>query len=141
MGVLCARVLTADDDRDTADTTADLLRLDGHEVRAVYDGQEAVEAARTFWPHVVILDVNMPRLNGYEVAAALREQETAEHRFILIAHTARADPADVERARRAGFDHHVPKPSESGRLRDLVNASVGPRSDGACPRGYSSAAA
>lgn len=67
MGALRARVLTVDDDRDTADTTADLRRLDGHDVRAVYDGHEAVETARTFWPHVVILDVNMPGLDGYEV--------------------------------------------------------------------------
>ena len=124
VGALRARVLAADDDRDTADTTADLLRLDGHEVKAVYDGRQAVETARTFWPHVVILDINMPGLNGYEVAAALRQQETADHHFVLIAHTARADEADLERARRAGFDHHVPKPSQTGSLRGLVRDSV-----------------
>ena len=118
------RVLTADDDHDTADTTADLLRLDGHEVRVAYDGQQAIEVARTFWPHVAILDINMPLVNGYEVAAALRGQETPDHRFILIAHTARTTPADVERARRAGFDHHVAKPARSGSLRHLVNASA-----------------
>ncbi len=125
MGAGNARVLTADDDRDTADSTADLLRLDGHDVMAVYDGQQAVETARTFWPHVVILDINMSRLNGYEAAAALRKQETADHHFILIAHTARAEPADVKRAQGAGFDHHVAKPHQSRRLRTLVRASLG----------------
>ncbi len=119
-----ARILTADDDIDTADTTADLLRLDGHDVRAVYDGQQAVDVARSFWPHVVILDINMPGLNGYEVAAALRAQETAEHRFILIAHTARTEQADIEAADRAGFDHHVAKPQQSGRLGALIHASL-----------------
>ena len=127
-----ARVLTADDDRDTADTTADLLRFDGHEVKVVYDGRHAIEIARTFRPHVVILDVNMPGLDGYAVAAALREQETVEHRFVLVAHTARADPADVERARRAGFDHHVPKPARSDELRELVRASLAPAAGKAC---------
>ncbi len=121
-----ARVLHADDDRDTADSTAELLRLDGHEVRVVYDGQLAVETARTFWPHVVILDINMPFLNGYEVAAALRKQETEDHHFILIAHTARTEMADVERASQAGFDHHVAKPAQSGRLRALVHKLVNP---------------
>ena len=54
-GCFSARILTADDDRDTADMTADLLRLDGHQVNAVYDGQQAIETARTFWPHVARL--------------------------------------------------------------------------------------
>ena len=66
----------------------------------------------------------MPRLNGYEVAAALRAQETAEHRFILIAHTARTERADIETAHRAGFDHHVAKPQQSGGLRALIHASL-----------------
>lgn len=121
-----ARVLTADDDRDTADTTADLLRLDGHEVIAVYDGTQALEAARGFWPHVVVLDINMPGLNGYQVAAALREQETAAHRFVLIAHSARMEPSDLERARLAGFDHYLVKPAQSGSLRGLVQTSLAP---------------
>ena len=118
------RVLTADDDHDTADTTAELLRLDGHEVRVAYDGQQAVAIAGTFWPHIAILDINMPLMDGYLAAAALRKLETTGHRFVLIAHSARTTPLDLERARRAGFDHHVAKPARSGSMQKLVNASA-----------------
>ena len=119
-----ARVLAADDHRDTADTTADLLRMEGYEVVAVYDGLQAVAAARSFRPHVAVLDINMPGLNGYQVAAALRELETEDHRFVLIAHTARMEAADLERAHQVGFDHFIAKPAQTGSLRDVVRASL-----------------
>ena len=128
-----ARVLTADDHRDTADTTADLLRLDGHEVVAVYDGIQALETARSLLPHIVVLDINMPGLNGYQVAAALREQETEGHRFVLIAHSARVEPEDLDRARQAGFDYYLVKPAQSSSLRDLVRASLAPAPKNSLP--------
>lgn len=113
------RILVADNNFDTADSTAELLRLDGHEVRAVYDGRQAVEAARTFRPHLVILDINMPVMDGYEAAAALRK-ELADARFVLVAFTSLAQPADVDRVRRAGFDHYLGKPAANGELAALV---------------------
>ena len=124
LDAVALRVLAADDDHDTADTTADLLRLYGHDVRVAYDGQQAVAIASTFWPHIAILDINMPVMDGYLAAAALRKLETPDHRFVLIAHSARSTPTDLEQARRAGFDHHVAKPAGTGSIQRLVNASA-----------------
>ena len=113
------RILVADDDRDTADSTADLLRFDGHEVRAVYDGGQAVETAKTFRPHVAILDINMPVMDGYEAATALR-QDSIHLDTVLVAHTSLTEPDDVMRVKRAGLDHYVNKPSAPGAMGKLV---------------------
>ena len=118
------RVLVADDDHDTADSTADLLRFDGYEVRAVYDGRQALETARTFRPHVVILDINMPVMDGYEAATALRK-ESSDLELVLIAHTSLTRPEDMERVKRAGFDHYVSKPPAPGAMGQLVLECVG----------------
>ena len=113
------RVIVADDDHDTADSTADLLRLDDYDVRSVYDGLQAVEMARMFRPHLVILDINMPVMDGCEAARALRRQ-SADSELVLIAHTSLTQEADLERVRRAGFDHHVRKPAGRRELEALV---------------------
>ena len=113
------RVIVADDDHDTADSTADLLRLDDHDVRSVYDGLQAVEMAKTFRPHLVILDIQMPVMDGCEAAGALRRQ-SADSELVLIAHTSLTQRADLERVRRAGFDHHVSKPAGHRELEALV---------------------
>ena len=118
------RVLIADDDRDTADTTADVLRFDGHEVRAVYDGRQAVDTARTFRPHIAILDINMPIMDGYEAATALRK-ESIHFELILVAQTSLTEPDDVDRVTRAGFDHYVNKPPAAGELGRLVLECIG----------------
>lgn len=113
------RILVADDDHDTADLAADLLRLAGHEVRSVYDGQQAIETARTFRPHVIILDIDMPRMNGCKAALALRAQD-ANANVLLIAHTALTQSADLDQILRAGFDRYLPKPAAPGSLETLV---------------------
>jgi len=118
------RVLVADDNCDTADSTADLLRFDGHDVRAVYDGRQAVETARTFRPHVVILDINMPVMDGYEAATALRK-ESSDPELVLVAHTSLTQPDDMERVKRAGFDHYVNKPPAPGAMGQLVLECLG----------------
>lgn len=109
MGDFLHRILVADDDHDTADLAAHLLGLAGHEVRAVYDGQQAIEAARTFRPHVIILDIDMPRMDGCKAARALRADD-ANASVLLIAHTALTTSADLDRILRAGFDRYLPKP-------------------------------
>ena len=113
------RILIADDNHDTADSTADLLRLDGHEVRTVYDGRQALEAARTFRPHLVILDIQMPVMDGCAAACALRA-ESPHASAVMVAHTALTQPADLDRVRRAGFDRYLSKPSAPGALEALV---------------------
>ncbi len=118
------RVLVADDNEDAADATAELLRLDGQQVVAVYNGSQAVEAARLFQPDVAILDINMPVMDGYETALELRKQHGAARRLLLIALTGRTDPLDKERSRQAGFDRHLDKPAPVDVLCELV-ASYG----------------
>ena len=71
------RILVVDDNRDSADSLAMMLRLTGHEIRTAYDGLEAVAAAAAFRPDVVLLDIGMPRMNGYEACRRIREQPGA----------------------------------------------------------------
>jgi len=112
-------ILVADDLRDAADTLALLLRLEGHEVTAAYDGEAAFEAARTLRPDIAVLDIGMPRLNGYEVARRIREQDWGG-RMALVALTGWDKEADRTRALAAGFDAQLVKPASLARLLELV---------------------
>lgn len=103
------RVLIADDNRDFADSLASVLRLGGHEVRVTYDGAEAVTAARGWRPDVVLLDIGLPYLNGYETAERIRGALSGA-RPLLIAITGWGQEEDRRRSRAAGFDHHFVKP-------------------------------
>lgn len=119
------RILIADDNEDAAETAADLLRLGGYDVLAVYGGRQAVDAARSFQPDVAILDINMPVMDGYEAAMELRRQQGTGRRLVLFALTGRTDPSDVERSRQAGFDRHLTKPAPGTDLCELVDSYVG----------------
>src|SRR4051794_22000498 len=103
-----ARILVVDDDRDTAETLACLLRLFGHDVRIALDGYQAMEIARRVRPRYVLLDLGLPGLDGYQVASRLR-QELPET-IGLIAITGYGCEEDRRRALAAGFDHHFVKP-------------------------------
>jgi CheY-like chemotaxis protein len=113
------RVLLADDDRDGALTLCALLELEGYEVRAVHGGQEALDAAREFRPHVMLLDIGMPKITGYEAARRLR-QRYGDHCPVLIAITGWKQASDKILATLAGFDHHVAKPYEPAVLISLL---------------------
>ncbi len=126
------KILIADDDQDGADTTALLLQMHGYEVLTVYNGRQAVDAARTFQPAVAILDIMMPLLNGYEAASALRKEHVGPGHLVLIANTALTQSKDVEFARRAGFDFYIGKPMDGEKLCALIDA-VQPR-EAASPR-------
>lgn len=103
------RILVVDDYGESAETLADLLRLDGNEVEIAHDGFEAVEAAARFQPAVVLLDVAMPKLNGYDAARRIREQAWGK-KIVLIAVTGWGQARDRQRSLEAGFDAHVTKP-------------------------------
>jgi CheY-like chemotaxis protein len=103
------RVLIADDNQDSAVSLSMLLDSLGHETKVVYDGGAAVEAAEIFRPDVAIVDLDMPRLNGYQVARMLKEQGWATQ-ILLIAMTGWAQEPDRERGRQAGFHAHLVKP-------------------------------
>ncbi len=103
------RILVADDNTDSAETLASFLRSAGHEVCTAHEGLSAVEMWNAFRPDFAILDIGMPKLNGYEVARHIRSLETAAH-TVLIAVTGWGQEDDKRRAREAGFDHHLTKP-------------------------------
>jgi CheY-like chemotaxis protein len=93
-----------------------MLRLCGHAVRTVSDGPAAVSVARTYHPDVVLLDIGLPGMNGYEVARHLR-QETGHTRPVIAAITGYGQTEDRRRAEEAGFDYHILKPIDPNALR------------------------
>jgi len=103
------RILVADDFPESANALAKLLRSDGNEVQVAEDGFEALDAAARFRPHVVVLDIAMPKLNGYDAARIIREQPWGKN-MILIAMTGWGQQQDRRRAKENGFDAHLTKP-------------------------------
>lgn len=119
--VLSRRILVADDNVDAGDSLAMLLRGDGHDVKLVRDGEEALKAFTTFDPDVVLLDLGMPRVSGYEVARRLRADGSAA---LLIAITGWGQSADRAASAAAGFDHHLTKPVDYRELARLLAPDV-----------------
>jgi len=119
IGAQPLRVLLADDDRDSAASLSTLLEIEGFEVRVVHGGQEALDAAREFKPHVCLLDIGMPKITGYEAARRLR-QRYGDDCPVLIAVTGWKQASDRILATLAGFDHHVAKPYEPTELVKLL---------------------
>jgi len=109
------RMLVVDDNRDSATSMAMMLRLLGDEVRTAHDGVEAVEAAEAFRPQVVLMDVGMPRLNGYDATRRIREQPWGRS-VVIVALTGWGQDGDRTQSREAGCDGHLVKPVN---LRDL----------------------
>jgi signal transduction histidine kinase len=119
------RILVVDDNPDSADSLAMLLKLSGHEVHTAHDGLEAVEAAAKFQPDVILLDIGLPRLDGYEAARRIREQQR-DKGLILVALTGWGQDEDRRRSEEAGFDAHMVKPVDLAALSNLlVELSVG----------------
>jgi signal transduction histidine kinase/ActR/RegA family two-component response regulator len=112
------RVLLADDNADTTEMMRMMLELSGHEVRVAADGAEAVNQASAFRPHVALLDIGMPRMDGY--AAARRIRETLGPGVVLVALTGWGQDEDKRRSREAGFDHHMTKPPDPELLERLI---------------------
>jgi signal transduction histidine kinase len=107
----CRRVLVVDDNKDSAESLAMLLAIKGHEVSTAHDGPGALEAARTFRPEVVLLDIGLPGMDGFTVAQRLREQpEFAQ--VGLLALTGYGQEEDRRRAEEAGFNAHMVKPAD-----------------------------
>jgi signal transduction histidine kinase len=115
------RVLLVDDNRDAADSLAMLLRLLGHEVHVAFDGAAALQEASARRPEVVLLDIGLPKLNGYEVAARLRA-EPALRCVCLVALTGWGQEGDRQRALESGFDHHMLKPVDLAVLEKLLGS-------------------
>ncbi len=114
------RVLVVDDNRDHADSLARLLRLWGHDVQTAYDGLAALEAAAGYHPHIALLDIRLPKLDGYELARRLRQQLGARQ-LVLIALSGSGDD-DPHAAGAAGFDLHLIKPVDPAMLESVLAA-------------------
>jgi PAS domain S-box-containing protein len=124
------RVLIADDNRDSADSLAMYLRVKGHQTSTAYDGEEALAAAEAIRPEVVLLDIGMPKLNGYEVCRRIREQPWGRG-TLLVALTGWGQKQDQRRSEAAGFDRHLVKPIEPAALTELLDSM--PAGSGADP--------
>jgi PAS domain S-box-containing protein len=120
------RVLVVDDSRDGADSLAMVLQTLGADPRVAYDGPSALEAMREHRPAIVLLDLGMPGMDGYEVAARMRA-DPASQGVLLIALTGFGGPAERSRAERAGFDDHCVKPVDPARLRLLLTTKSKPQ--------------
>jgi CheY-like chemotaxis protein len=110
------KILIIDDNRGGADILANLLRIRGHEVQAVYSGWDALESAERFQPECIVSDIGMPGMDGYDVAKRFRSHESFKQ-IPLIALTA---STDTDKARMSGFDHHLVKPVDSGVIARLI---------------------
>lgn len=113
------QILVVDDNRDAAESLALILQMDGHVARVAHDGPRALELARQLHPHVVILDIGMPGMDGYEVARRLRELPGPMP--LMVALTGWGSRDDVQTSREAGFDHHLTKPADVAQVERLLS--------------------
>ncbi len=114
------RVLIVDDNRDSVTTLSMLLNLLGHKIHTAYDGEQALSAAREFRPDVILLDIGLPKLNGYDVCRKIREQPYGD-RVVIIAQTGWGQPESRQKTSEAGFDHHMVKPLDTNALQKLLS--------------------
>ena len=112
------RILIVDDNKDLATSLARLLGLLGHEVEVVFDGRKALEAARIYRPRVLLLDIGLPLVDGYQVARTLRQE--GFHDILIIALSGYGQEEDRRRSREAGMNHHVTKPVDVKTIAELI---------------------
>jgi CheY-like chemotaxis protein len=124
-------VLVVDDNMDAALTLAELLDLCGHETHVAHDGPTALEVARVYRPEVILLDIGLPGMDGYEVARQIG-QEAGLSGALLVAVSGYGQEEDRRRARDAGLDHHLVKPVDMRELQRLISSAG--RSSGAGTR-------
>lgn len=123
------RVLVVEDDADSADMLSTLLALFGHQVRVERDAAGGLQALAEFLPDVAVLDIGLPKMDGYEMARRVRRTDGFEN-LPLIAISGWGTSEDVERAHQAGFDHHLTKPASPDRLESLLKDIAARRDDG-----------
>jgi len=112
--VRARRVLVVDDNADAADSLADLLGMLGHATEVAYDGPSALEKALATRPDVVLCDIGLPGMSGYDVARALRERGANDMQLIAVSGYAQRE--DVQRSLDAGFDDHIAKPADLDKI-------------------------
>jgi signal transduction histidine kinase/ActR/RegA family two-component response regulator len=128
-GAPSRRILVVDDHHDSADSLGTLLRLLGHEVRVVYDGESALALSPIFLPEVLLLDIGLPGIDGYEVAVRLRRLAGLDQ-ALIVALTGYGRDEDRKRSRDAGFDNHLIKPVDLAALNAMLAAYSGAAGQG-----------
>jgi CheY-like chemotaxis protein len=123
-----ARILVAEDHRDSAESMARLLGLLGHEVLVAYDGPQTIAAALSWIPEFILLDLGLPAMDGFDVADRLRQEPSCRD-MVIIAVTGYGRAEDLQRCRAAGIDWHLLKPVSPNELQSLISSY--------CPRGAS----
>jgi PAS domain S-box-containing protein len=118
------RVLVVDDNVDTVTTLALLVEQAGHDVQTAYDGPSVLEAALDYRPNVILLDIGLPGLSGFEVAKQLRRQPALQN-VVLVAMTGYGQESDRQRSKEAGFDYHVVKPGGFGKVLEILASASG----------------
>ncbi len=119
------RILIVDDNRDSAASLAMLLQMSGNTVREAYDGPEAIAAAQEFRPEVLLLDIGLPSLDGFEVCRRIRKEPWGRD-ILIVALSGWGQPEDRRRSKQAGFDHHMVKPVRHEELTAVLNGDHGP---------------
>jgi CheY-like chemotaxis protein len=114
------RILVVDDNVDFAQSLGQILETLGHDVRTVYDGEAGLEMAREFRPRVVLCDIGLPKVNGYDAARRIRAEPWGE-RAVLVALTGWGHENDLKKSEAAGFDHHLVKPVDPDALVRLLD--------------------
>jgi CheY-like chemotaxis protein len=121
--VISRRILVVDDNRDSANTLALLLKLSKHDVITAYDGESAVEEYQRVKPDVVLMDIGLPGISGHDAARAIRALPTGGD-AVLVAMTGWGQDEDLRRSRDAGFDRHLVKPVDRASLLKLLGESL-----------------
>ena len=114
-----ASVLVVDDNIDSAETLAAFLRMSGHEVRTAYDGPAALAVVSEWRPDMVLLDIGLPQMDGYQVASVMRQNPKLQG-LVIVALTGYGNEADHIRSQTAGFDHHLVKPADLSKVLEIV---------------------
>jgi CheY-like chemotaxis protein len=117
------KILVVDDNRDAADTCAMLLEASGHHVQTAYTGRQALELARTYRPHALLLDIGLPDINGYKLAQQVRATPWGRS-AVLVAVTGWGQEEDRLRAVEAGFDQHLVKPISAEMVESILQSVV-----------------
>jgi CheY-like chemotaxis protein len=115
------RVLVIDDNQDAADSLAAWLRLSGHEVEIAYTGMSALARVRAFHPDLVLCDLGLPELSGYEIARAVRCEHSGRIRLVAI--SGYSQDEDIRRSKEAGFDAHIAKPARTADIESLLSVT------------------
>ncbi|QDU46369.1 Autoinducer 2 sensor kinase/phosphatase LuxQ [Symmachiella dynata] len=121
------KVLVVDDNKAGAKMLSMIVKMLGNDVRKAYDGQEGIEVAEDFLPDVILMDIGMPKMNGYEAARYIRQQPWG-NKIMLVALTGWGQDEDKQKTKAAGFDHHLVKPAEPAAIQELLeNVNSNPK--------------